>query len=139
VKSATIGGQDLFRNGLNPMLGGDIHITLAKGAGSANIQVPSPCIVVLWSEEPVLGLSGIGLKAVDTKAGASTSFADLRPGKYYVAAFRDIDMALAQNRTFLDLIAPGAIKIEIPADGKASATAPLIPSEKIKAAEQKVP
>jgi len=139
VKSATMGGLDLFRNDLNPALGGDIHVTLAKGAGSATIQVPSPCIVVLWSEEPVLGLSGVGLEALDNKAGASTSFADVRPGKYYIAAFRGIDMGLAQNRTFLDLIAPDAVKIEIPANGQASATAPLIPEDKIKAAERKVP
>jgi len=87
----------------------------------------------------VLGLSGVGLKALDNKAGASTSFADVRPGKYYIAAFRGIDMGLAQNRTFLDLIAPDAVKIEIPANGQASATAPLIPEDKIKAAERKVP
>ena len=49
---------------------------------------------MLWSEELVLGLSGLGLKAVATKAGASASFADMRPGKYYVAAFRGIDMGL---------------------------------------------
>ncbi|MEO8098715.1 MAG: carboxypeptidase-like regulatory domain-containing protein [Acidobacteriota bacterium] len=139
VKSATMGGQDLFRNGLNPALGGDIRVTLAKGAGSATIQVPLPCMVVLWSEEPMLGLSGQGMRAGNATAGTSTSFADLRPGKYYVAAFRDIDMGLAQNRTFLDLIAPDAVKIEIAANGQASAAAPLISEEKMEAAERKVP
>ena len=139
VKSATIDGLDLFRNELNPALSGDIHITLAKGSGSATIQVLSPCIAVLWSEEPVLGLSGVGLKAADIKEGASTTFSDLRPGKYYVAAFRGIEMALAQNRAFLDLIAPGAVKIDIPANGQARAMAPVISEEKIRAAEQKVP
>jgi len=138
VKSATIDGQDLFRNALIPVFGGEIRVKLAMGAGSAIIQVPSPCIVVLWSEEPVLGLSGLGLKAADVTAGASTSFADLRPGKYYVAAFRGIDMAMAQNRPFLDLIAPHAAKIDIPAGGQASAAAPLISEETIKLAEQKI-
>lgn len=139
VKSATMGGQDLFRNELNPVLGGDIRITFAKGAGSATIQILSPCIVVLWSEEPMLGLSGYGVKAVNATAGTSTNFADLRPGKYHVAAFRGIDMAVATTRAFLDLIAPDAVKIEIPANGEASAAAPLIPEEKIEAAKRKVP
>ena len=55
------------------------------------------------------------------------------------AAFRGIDMELARTRAFLDLIAPEAEKIEIPVGGQVSAQAKLIPAEKIKAAEAKLP
>jgi hypothetical protein len=79
------------------------------------------------------------VKAVDANAARSATFANMRPGKYYAAAFRGITMDLAKTRGFLDLIAPDAVKIEIPVNGQVNITAPLISDEKIKAAEQKVP
>lgn len=140
VKSAGMGGQDLFRGELNPALGGEIRVKLARGAGSATIQIPGPSVVVLWNEEPMPGLVSLyGIKAINATAGTTVSFTDLRPGKYHAAAFRGIEMGLAQNRAFLDLIAPDAAKIEVPVDGQANGVAPLISEEKVQAAEQRVP
>jgi len=148
VKSATMGGTDVTRNpvDLTSGAGGSLDIVLSSKAADVTGAVRNEksvaltgMMVTLWTRDPEPGTTTNGVKTVTADQNGGFTFANLRPGVYYVAAWEEIDTGLAQARDFLNQFTGEATKLELAEGGHSATEVKLIPSAKIKAAEEKLP
>jgi uncharacterized protein (DUF2141 family) len=147
VKEATLGGLDALHNVIDLARGGgELRIVLAKGAGGVAGSVKKEkddetagVYVSLWPEIPEPGANNQGVVATVTDQNGAFTFTGLRPGKYFIAAWEEIDRGLAQTPPFLALMESDAVKIDLGKGATLTAEVRLIPKSKINAAEEKLP
>ncbi len=148
VKSATLGGTDVTREAmdLTSGAGGNLNILLSSKAADVSGSIRSEknealigVMVTLWTRDPEPGNTANGVRTVATDQSGGFNFQGLRPGVYYAAAWEEIDTGLAQARDFLTLLTTEATKIELAEGAHSAIEVKLIPTAKIKAAEEKLP
>lgn len=148
VKSARFNGADVTRSevDLTNGSGGNLDIVLSKKAANVTGMVTpekdesvAGMIVSLWTGDPEPGSVNNGVRMATSDQNGGFQFQNLRPGTYYAAAWEDIDTGLAQARDFLKLMTGDAVKLEVAEGGQSSAQLKIVPTAKIKAAEEKLP
>ena len=152
IKSARSGGQDVLRNGLDMSVGGgDLSITISNKAADLSGTVRTEglsddkpaslagLMVTLWSKEPEPGSSTNGVRTIYTDQNGGFRFPMLPPGEYLAAAWEEVDAQLVQSHEFLAQFASEAAKVTLAEGSQAVVEVKLIPVEKIKAAEAKLP
>ncbi|MEO8100418.1 MAG: carboxypeptidase-like regulatory domain-containing protein [Acidobacteriota bacterium] len=148
VKSARLGGTDVTRNGvdLTSGAGGSLEIVLSNKAADVTGAVRGEkgdsmvgVQVTLWTREAEPGTNANGVKVATSDSTGGFSFKGLRPGIYYLAAWEDIDSGLSQARDFLTQFNNEVTKLELAESAHSAAEVKVVPSAKIKIAEEKLP
>jgi hypothetical protein len=148
LKSADFGGADVIHSGLDLSSGngGTIQVVLADNPADLTGSVASDkgepqsnVFVTLWTKDPQPGTTTNGVKTMYTDQNGSFTFKDLAPGDYSVASWEEVDTGLAVSRDFLGQFASSAEKQKLEPGGHAAVQLKLITTDKIKAAEAKMP
>lgn len=148
VKSVMFNGTDVTHSDidLSAGAGGALDILLSNQAAEVSVSVrtngdqpTSGRTVTLWPQAPDLGSPNGGIFNSITDQNGSARFVNVPPGKYFAAAWEDLPNGLQQSRDFQTLMAGDAFKLELKEGSKASADLQMIPTAKIKAAEEKLP
>jgi protocatechuate 3,4-dioxygenase beta subunit len=148
VKSAKLSGADVTLSpvDLTAGAGGNLDIVISNKAADITGAVRSDkndsmigVTVSLWTRDPEPGTAANGVRTVTTDQTGAFQFKGLRPGTYYAAAWEDIDTGLAQARDFLSQLTSEATKLELAEGAHSAAEVKLVPTAKIKAAEEKLP
>jgi hypothetical protein len=153
VKSVRFNGQDALRNGIDLTSGngGELIIVISNRAsgisgsvrdertGSDKLASLAGLMVTLWPREPELGTVNGGVHTAYTDQNGAFQFQALPPGEYFLAAWEEAETGLTQSRDFLTQFTNDAARISVAEGGRGGVDAKVIPAEKIKAAEQKLP
>ncbi len=148
VKSATFGGADILKTGLDLTSGGGGSLDIVLSSKAADVtgvvrpqkeESVAGVMVTLWPRDPQPGAQNNGIKQATTDQNGGFTFSNLAPGVYYAAAWEDIESGLAQWRDFATLFTSDAGKLELAEGAHAATEIKLIPIAKIKAAEEKLP
>ena len=147
LKSARFGGQDVTNAtiDLTSGAGGTLDLLLstkvASVSGSVHNEkgeaVPS-AMVTLWPKIPDAGTTG-GVRPGVTDQNGGFKFQGLAPGDYYVAAWEELDLGLAQGPDFLSHFTGEASSIKLTEGGQESRDLKLVPGDKIAAEIAKLP
>ena len=151
VKSARFGGQDALRNGIELRGPGELSIVISNKAvditGAVHTEGLSEdkaknlggLLVTLWSKDPEPGSTTNGVRTTYTDQNGGFQYRSLPPGEYFAAAWEEVDTGLVQNRDFLAVFTPEAAKVTLEEGAQGTIAAKLVPVDKIKAAEEKLP
>jgi hypothetical protein len=96
-------------------------------------------MVTLWSKEADPGSTTNGVRTAYADQNGGFQFRSLPPGEYFAAAWEDADLGMVQNRDFLAAFASEAAALTLPEGGRQAIEVKVIPADKIKASEEKLP
>ncbi len=141
VKSATFGGVDALHAPLDlTQGGGELNLVLSNQAadlagilhsekGDALGNVP----VTLWPQTADLGSATWGIHYTTTDQNGSFRFSNLPPGRYYVAAWEDVEDSMFVSHEFLSRFDSAATEVKLAESEHARVSPKMIPAESIAA------
>ncbi|MEP6962353.1 MAG: carboxypeptidase-like regulatory domain-containing protein [Acidobacteriota bacterium] len=126
LESIRFGGQDVTRVPLDLAYGGIENLQIVLGAKPGVVQatvrnrngdVMPRVLVALWPEVADLGTSNSGVRVVTTNDLGNARFIGLRPEKYRVAAFKEVEAAFVRSPDFLDRFKGRAVEVTVTEGG----------------------
>lgn len=149
VKAARFSNVDIMHSEIDLTSGGGAGIEVVLARNPADVSgtilitdsnaLSAAIPVSLWSAEPEPGTPDNGVQVGITDETGGFRFQNLRPGTYFVAAWEDVEGGLVRYRDFLRLLENEATKIEV-VEGEHRATqVRIIPVERIRDAEGRLP
>lgn len=147
VKSARFGGEEVRQTGidLTSGRGGELTILLSNKAADLTGAVRDDkqaslagLMVTLWTKEAEASSTN-GIRTTYTDQAGGFEFRSLPPGEYFAAAWEEVDTGLVQSRDFLAQFLTEAGPVTLGEAGRGVVEAKLIPIDKIRAAEEKLP
>jgi len=148
LKSAKFGGEDALRKGIDLSSGGGgvLDIVISNKAADVTgtvrddkVKALGGLMVTLWSKEAEPGNTTNGVRTVYSDQNGGFQFRGLPPGEYFAAAWEDADAQLVMNRDFLAALSSEAAPVKLAEGARETIDAKLIPADKSKAAEEKLP
>jgi beta-lactamase regulating signal transducer with metallopeptidase domain len=139
VKSATYGSQDVTQSLINVVSGGGrLEIVVSPKAaavtGSLRNEKGEPAsriLVTAWPRSPNPGRSDRGVRTASTDQSGSFRIGGLAPGEYYVAAWEDIDAAVARDLGFLSAFTSQAVTLDLRESSVRRADVKMVPKDRI--------
>jgi protocatechuate 3,4-dioxygenase beta subunit len=147
VKSARFNGEDVTHAPIDLSAGGGdtLEIVLSPKAASiigivrdAQGQALGGVPVTLWSATEDAGSPSRGIRTALSDQNGAFQFRSLLPGDYFLAGWEEVDPGLLEYHPFLTLFNGDAATLKLAENAHAALEAPLMPPEKIKAAESQL-